>query len=408
MKFFNLFRIAYRSLNRNKLRSFLTMLGIIIGVASVIAMLAIGEGSNQTIQKSISSLGTNSIFIYPGTNTNGGVRGGAGSNQTLKLEDADAIAAHCDLVKYITPIVQKKSQLIFGPKNWNSTVMGVRNDYMLIRSLSTTKGNAITEAEQRSAAKVCLVGVTVVFNLFGDEDYNPTGEIIRINSIPVKIIGVLAKMGQNTFGQDQDDIVLAPFYTVQKRMMISTDYIGSILASGKSELQVVDAVDQITSLLREKHKIAPSDDIDFTVRTQSELSNIFGSITKVMTILLASIAGISLLVGGIGIMNIMLVSVTERTREIGIRMAIGAKGRDVLFQFVIESILISVVGGIIGIILGILASEMVATFGGWPVVITPLSIILSFGFSSAIGLFFGWYPARKAADLNPIDALRYE
>ena len=408
MKFFNLFRIAYRSLNRNKLRSFLTMLGIIIGVASVIAMLAIGEGSNQTIQKSISSLGTNSIFIYPGTNTNGGVRGGAGTNQTLKLQDADAIAAHCDLVKYVTPIVQKKSQLIFGPKNWNSTVMGVRNDYMLIRSLSTIKGNAISEAEQRSAAKVCLVGVTVVFNLFGDENYNPIGEIIRINSIPVKIIGVLAKMGQNTFGQDQDDIVLAPFYTVQKRMMISTDYIGSILASGKSELQVVDAVDQITSLLREKHKIAPSDDIDFTVRTQSELSNIFGSITKVMTILLASIAGISLLVGGIGIMNIMLVSVTERTREIGIRMAIGAKGRDVLFQFVIESILISVVGGIIGIILGILASEMVATFGGWPVVITPLSIFLSFGFSSAIGLFFGWYPARKAADLNPIDALRYE
>lgn len=408
MKFFNLFRIAYRSLNRNKLRSFLTMLGIIIGVASVIAMLAIGEGSNQTIKKSISSLGTNSIFIYPGTNTNGGVRGGAGSNQTLKLEDADAIAAHCDLVKYVTPIVQKRSQIIFGPENWNTTVMGVRNDYMLIRSLSVIKGSGLSEADQRSAAKVCLVGVTVVFNLFGDEDYNPIGQIVRINSIPVKIIGVLAKMGQNTFGQDQDDIVLAPFYTVQKRMMISTDHIGSILASGKSELQVVDAVDQITSLLREKHKIAPSDDIDFTVRTQSELSNIFGSITKVMTILLASIAGISLLVGGIGIMNIMLVSVTERTREIGIRMAIGAKGRDVLFQFVIESILISVVGGIIGILIGILASEMVATFGGWPVVVTPVSIILSFGFSSAIGLFFGWYPARKAAALNPIDALRYE
>ena len=408
MKFFNLFRIAYRSLNRNKLRSFLTMLGIIIGVASVIAMLAIGEGSNQTIQKSIASLGTNSIYIFPGTNANGGVRGGAGSNQTLKLEDADAIAAHCDLVKYVTPLVQRKSQIIFGAKNWNTMIIGIRNDYMLIRSLSITKGSGFSEADQRSAAKVCLVGVTVIFNLFGDENYNPIGQIIRINSIPVKIVGVLAKMGQNTFGQDQDDIVLAPFYTVQKRMMISTDHIGSILASGKSELQVVDAVDQITSLLREKHKIAPSDEIDFTVRTQSELSNIFGSITKVMTILLASIAGISLLVGGIGIMNIMLVSVTERTREIGIRMAIGAKGRDVLFQFVIESILISVVGGVIGIVVGVLAAELVATFGGWPVVITPLSIILSFGFSSAIGLFFGWYPARKAAALNPIDALRYE
>lgn len=248
----------------------------------------------------------------------------------------------------------------------------------------------------------------MVFNLFGDENVNPVGEIIRINSIPVKIIGVLTKMGQNTFGQDQDDIIIAPFSTVQKRMMSSSVYVNSILASGKSEDQITDAVDEITSLLREKHKIAPSDDNDFTVRTQSDISNIFGSISKVMTILLASIAGISLLVGGIGIMNIMLVSVTERTREIGIRMAIGAKGKDILIQFMIESIVISFMGGLIGIALGIIASTLVARFGGWPVVITLSSVILSFVFSSAIGLFFGWYPASKAAALNPIDALRFE
>ena len=248
----------------------------------------------------------------------------------------------------------------------------------------------------------------MVFNLFGDENFNPVGEIIRINSIPVKIIGVLTKMGQNTFGQDQDDIIIAPFSTVQRRMMSSSIYVNSILASGKSEAQVVDAVDEITNLLRNKHKIAPSDDVDFTVRTQSEISNIFGAISKVMTILLACIASISLLVGGIGIMNIMLVSVTERTREIGIRMAIGAKGRDVLTQFMIESIVLSFVGGLIGIILGITVSELVAKFGGWPVVISLTSILMSFIFSAAIGLFFGWYPARKAAALNPIDALRYE
>jgi putative ABC transport system permease protein len=248
----------------------------------------------------------------------------------------------------------------------------------------------------------------VVTNLFGSESYNPVGEIIRLNSIPMKIIGVLNKLGQNTFGQDQDDIILAPFGTVQKRMMASSTYVNSILASGVSEAQVVDAVDEITNLLRERHKLSSSDDDDFTVRTQSEISNIFGAISKVMTILLASIASISLLVGGIGIMNIMLVSVTERTREIGIRMAVGAKGRDVLFQFMIESVVISFAGGLIGILLGTLVSELVAGFGGWPVIITLSSVLLSFFFSAAIGLFFGWYPARKAAALRPIDALRYE
>ena len=408
MRTLNLLKVALRSLNRNKLRSFLTMLGIIIGVASVIAMLAIGEGSNQNIKASVASLGTNSIMIFPGTNSSGGVRGGASSSQTIRLEDVEAITTRCDLVNHISPVDQKRVQAIYGSQNWGTMVLGVKNDYLTIRSLTIAKGSSFTTSDDRAAAKVCIVGVTVVFNLFGDENADPTGQIIRINSIPVKIIGVLSKMGQNTFGQDQDDIIIAPFSTVQKRMMASTTYVNSILASGISEDQINDAVDEISSILREKHKLAPSDDNDFTVRTQSDISNIFGTISKVMTILLASIASISLLVGGIGIMNIMLVSVTERTREIGIRMAIGAKGRDVLIQFMIESIVISFVGGIIGIALGITVSELIAKFGGWPVVITLTSIFLSFIFSAAIGIFFGWYPARKAAALNPIDALRYE
>src|ERR1017187_113841 len=403
MRILNLFKVAYRSLNRNKLRSFLTMLGIIIGVASVIAMLAIGEGSNQNIKASISSLGTNSIMIFPGANFSGGVRQGASTTQTIKLEDVDAIATRCDLVNHVSPVDQKRVQAIFGSQNWGTMILGVKNDYLTIRSLTIAKGTGFTTSDDRAAAKVCLVGVTVVFNLFGDENANPIGQIIRINSIPVKIIGVLSKMGQNTFGQDQDDIIIAPFSTVQKRMMSSTPYVNSILASGISEDQINDAVDEITSLLREKHKLAPSDDNDFTVRTQSDISNIFGTISKVMTILLASIASISLLVGGIGIMNIMLVSVTERTREIGIRMAIGAKGKDVLIQFMIESIVISFVGGLIGIALGITISELVAKFGGWPVVVTVSSVLLSFVFSAAVGLFFGWNPDRKAAALNPID-----
>ena len=408
MRILNLLKVAYRSLNRNKLRSFLTMLGIIIGVASVIAMLAIGEGSNQNIKASVASLGTNTIMVYPGNSAMGGVSQGAASNKTIKVEDVNAIKVNCDLIKFVSPVDQKRVQVIFGSQNWNTMILGVTNDYLSIRSLTISKGNTFTTADDQVAAKVCLIGITVVFNLFGDENFNPVGEIIRINSIPVKIIGVLTKMGQNTFGQDQDDIIIAPFSTVQRRMMSSSIYVNSILASGKSEAQVVDAVDEITNLLRNKHKIAPSDDVDFTVRTQSEISNIFGAISKVMTILLACIASISLLVGGIGIMNIMLVSVTERTREIGIRMAIGAKGRDVLTQFMIESIVLSFVGGLIGIILGITVSELVAKFGGWPVVISLTSILMSFIFSAAIGLFFGWYPARKAAALNPIDALRYE
>ena len=324
------------------------------------------------------------------------------------MEDVDAIASHCDLVNHVSPVDQKRAQAIYGSQNWSTIVLGVKNDYFTIRSLTIAKGSGFTASDDRAAAKVCVVGLTVILNLFGNEDMDPTGQIIRINSIPVKIIGVLTKMGQNTFGQDQDDIIIAPFSTVQKRMLSSTPYVNSILASAVSEDEMDDAVSEISALLRERHKLAPSDDNDFTVRTQSDISNIFGSVSKVMTILLASIAGISLLVGGIGIMNIMLVSVTERTREIGIRMAIGAKKRDVLVQFMIESIVLSFLGGLTGILLGIIISELVAKFGQWPIVITLYSILLAFVFSAAVGLFFGWYPARKAAALKPIEALRYE
>ncbi len=406
MRVLNLVKIANHSLTKNKLRTFLTMLGIIIGVASVIAMLAIGEGSKQNIQASISSLGTNSIMIFPGAISAGGVRLEAGSSQTLKREDAEAIALQCDLVKYVSPVVQKGSQIIAGARNWRTMVVGVYNDYFNIRNLLIINGRNFSPSELRTAAKVCVIGQTVNLNLFG-ENNDPVGKVIRINRIPFQVIGMLDKKGPNTFGQDQDDIIIAPFFTVQKRML-STTNLNQILAAGQSEDLIDDAKDEIVKLIRARHKLRPMDDDDFTVRTQSDISNAFGSVSKIMTILLASIAGISLLVGGIGIMNIMLVSVTERTREIGIRMAVGAKSKDVLFQFMIESIFISFIGGLIGVGLGILVSTGVAKFGGWPVSVTVGSIAISFLFSAAVGLFFGWYPARKAANLNPIDALHYE
>jgi putative ABC transport system permease protein len=406
MRVINLLKIAYLSLAKNKLRSFLTMLGIIIGVASVITMLAIGEGSKQNIQSSLSSLGTNSIMIFPGAISHGGVRMEAGTAISLKREDAEAIAAQCDQVKYVSPVVQKGSQIIAGSQNWRSMVLGIYNDYYMIRNLTILNGRNFNPSDHRSAAKVCVIGQTVSNNLFG-EGKDPVGQVIRINSIPFKVIGLLEKKGQNTFGQDQDDIILAPFTTVQKRML-STTNVNQILAASYTEDETEEAKAQIVNLLRLRHKLQTSDEDDFTVRTQAEISDIFGSISQVLTILLASIASISLVVGGIGIMNIMLVTVTERTREIGIRMAVGAKGRDVLAQFMIEAIFISFLGGLMGIAFGAITSSIIARFGGWPIVVTSFSIILSFLFSAAVGLFFGWYPARKAANLNPIQALRYE
>ena len=406
MRIVNLLRIAYRSLAKNKLRVLLTMLGIIIGVASVIAMLAIGQGSKQNIQASMASLGINSVMIYPGSVNSGGVRMGAGTYSTLTQKDAEAIATKCEFVTDVTPVVSKSSQIIAGNQNWHTNVTGALNQYFSIRNLTIALGNTFTTTDEHTAAKVCVIGQTVSTNLFG-EGANPVGKYIRINSIPFKVIGLLAVKGQNTFGQDQDDVIIAPFSTVMKRML-STLYLNSILASATSEKDIENVKNQVTTILRIQHKLTPANQDDFTVRSQADIAKTFESISNVMTILLACIASISLLVGGIGIMNIMLVSVTERTREIGIRMAVGAKSRDVLLQFIIESIFISVLGGIIGIVLGIFVSMLVGKFGGWPIVITGTSIMLSFAFSSAVGIFFGWYPAQKASNLNPIDALRYE
>jgi putative ABC transport system permease protein len=382
------------------------MLGIIIGVASVIAMLAIGQGSKKNIQDSVESLGSNTIILIPGAISQGGVHLEAGSSNSLKRQDADAIMARCQLVQYVSPVVYKGAQVVAGSQNWRTVVYGVLNDYFNIRNLAIIDGISFSTMDERAAAKVCVIGQTVRTKLFGVYE-NPLGQVIRINTIPFKIIGVLDKKGQNSFGQDQDDVIIAPFSTVQKRML-STTNVNNIMASAISQELIVDATDEITRLIRERHKLAPFEEDDFIVRSQQDIANIFGAVSKVLTILLASIASISLLVGGIGIMNIMLVSVTERTREIGIRLAVGAKSRDILFQFMIESVFMSFMGGLLGISVGILVSVLVAKVGGWPVDVTLFSVVLSFGFSSFVGLFFGWYPARKASKLNPIEALRYE
>lgn len=402
----NLFKIALRALANNKLRAFLTILGIIIGVASVIAMLAIGQGSKRSIQQQISEMGSNMIMIHPGAEMRGGVRQDPSAMQTLKLENYEKLSEECTYLSGISPNVSSSGQLVAGSNNYPSSVSGVSIDYLNIRQLSVEQGEMFSENDIRTAAKVCVIGKTIVDNLFPDGS-DPIGKVIRCNQIPMRVVGVLKSKGYNSMGQDQDDVVLAPYTTVMKRLLAQT-YLGGIFASALTEDMTEEAVEEITSILRREHKLKATDDDDFTIRTQQELSSMLNTTTDLMTTLLACIAGISLVVGGIGIMNIMYVSVTERTREIGLRMSVGARGVDILSQFLIEAILISITGGVIGVIIGCGASFMIKSIAHWPVFIQPWSVLLSFAVCTITGVFFGWYPAKKAADLDPIDAIRYE
>jgi len=406
MHYTNLIKVALNALKRNKFRSFLTMLGIIIGVASVITMLAIGQGSKKSIQDQISSMGSNMLFVMPGSMRMGGVQQGNTSSKKLSLADVNALSTECDALSAVSPEVRGSGQAVFGSKNWPTTIYGGNDKYLEIKMWTVVSGRNFTDKEAKGSAKVCLIGRTVADELFG-EGVDPTGESMRFKNVPFKIIGVLKEKGQNSFGDDQDNVIIAPYSTVQKRILAQT-HIQSVIMSAKSAEASSLAETQVEETLRTTHKLRDSEDNDFEVRSQEELATTMTSITDVLTILLGAIAGISLLVGGIGIMNIMFVSVTERTREIGLRMSIGGRGSDILLQFLIEAMLLSVIGGIIGILTGITASKIVASVLSWPVVVMANSVILSFVVCAAIGMFFGWYPARKAASLDPIDALRYE
>ena len=402
----NLIKIAVRALANNKLRGFLTMLGIIIGVASVITMLAIGQGSKRSIQAQISEMGSNMIMIHPGADVRGGVRQDASAMETLKLQDYENIVDETRFVSAVSPSVNSSGQAIYGANNAPTTVYGISPDYLEIRRYKVEDGDMFTEQDIQTAAKVCVVGKTVVDNLFPDGS-NPVGKVIRFQKLPFRIVGVLESKGYNSMGMDQDDLILAPYTTIQKKVLAIT-HLQGITCSALKEEYTDQAIDEISEILRRNHKLKESDDDDFTIRSQQELSTMLTSTTDMMTVLLAAVAGISLLVGGIGIMNIMYVSVTERTREIGLRMSIGAKGIDILAQFLIESILISVTGGLIGVVFGVGAALVVNGVAHFPIFIQPWSVILSFAVCTVTGVFFGWYPAKKAAQLDPIEAIRYE
>lgn len=412
MNYQNLFKIAIRAIAANKMRSFLTAMGIIIGIAAVITMLAIGQGSKASIKANIAEMGSNMIMISPGADMRGGVRQDASSMETLKQADYQSIKEDCNYISAISPTVNSSGQWIYGNNNTQSSIYGVNQDYLSIRQLKVADGEMFTDTDIKAAAKVCILGQTVVDYLFPDGS-DPIGKVVRFNSIPFRVVGVLQKKGYNSMGMDQDDLVLAPYTTVMKRILAQT-YLGGIVCSAITEEASQPAQDQISEILRRNHKLkdatetTEADEDDFNIRSQEEISSMMNSTMSTITILLGSVAGISLLVGGIGIMNIMYVSVTERTREIGLRMSVGARGIDILNQFLIEAILLSVTGGIIGVILGVSLSLSLNAFLHIATQIEPWSIIMSFAVCTFTGVFFGWYPAKKAARLDPIEAIRYE
>ncbi|RPH88162.1 MAG: FtsX-like permease family protein [Deltaproteobacteria bacterium] len=401
-------KISLRSLRVNKMRSALTMLGIIIGVAAVITMLAVGRGASNKISEQISAVGSNLIIVIPGSTTSSGIRLGSGSSQNLTRADADAIKNECSAVSTTAPVLNGSAQIIYGNSNWASIVYGTDEGMLEVRDWTLAIGRNFYEQEIRSAAKVCILGQTVVDNLFGNDD--PINQIIRIKKVPFTVIGVLESKGQSMMGQDQDDIIYVPVTTAQRNLFGRTfpGTVRSIMVKAKSTEELDRAETQIKELLRQRHRIGPGQENDFTVRNLTQMMQMAEQASNVMALLLAAIASVSLLVGGIGIMNIMLVSVTERTREIGIRMAVGAKSWDIRTQFIIEALILSLIGGLIGVLLGILSAELLSFFAGWTILISTYSIVLSFGFSGLVGIFFGFYPAYKASLMNPIDALRHE
>ena len=405
MNVWSVIRLALVSIARNKMRSFLTALGIIIGVGSVVTMVGVGQGAYASVQNEISKMGTSLIMIMPGSSSAGGARMGAGTMQTLTEADAEALAADCPSVSMVSPVVRSNAPLVYANQNWTTQVLGVGIDYLAIRASKLASGRNFNEFEMRNGAKVCVIGKVVADNLFGS--INPIGRTIRVKKMPFEVVGVLEERGQSGPGQDQDDVVLAPMYTVQRRMAGVT-HIHMVMVSALDDDSVNAAKEEITAVLRQRHRLAPNQEDDFQIRTQADIAAMAGSTLGIITLLLGAIASVSLVVGGIGIMNIMLVSVTERTREIGIRMAIGARARDILTQFLVESVTLSCVGGFLGICLGMGLTNIISRFTQWQVYVSLPAMIVAVTFSAAVGIFFGLYPAWKASQLDPIDALRFE